>query len=134
MIFLSTGYSIQLSTEAITIIYSVIDRNRRELEYMLVQVLLMVFWIQAATTACSLTGSAASIACISMICTLFLLLRSTYTVQVRPKKFIFQILSPVLVSILPASAMYAISVIFSETGKVRLITALDFLPFKQKRG
>ena len=163
MIFLSIGYSIQLSTGPITLIFRGIDRNGRELEYMLVQALLMVIWIPAATTVYGLTGAAAAIACSSMVSTLFLFWRSNYTFQVRPKEFIFRTLLPILVTFLPASAIYAISVIFPTTGRVadivqdlacgtgyvliclalfwtivlnsdEKIKAMELLPFKKIRG
>jgi O-antigen/teichoic acid export membrane protein len=118
MIFLSIGYSIQLSTGPITLIFRGIDRNGRELEYMLVQTILMVIWIPAATTAYSLTGAAAAIACSSMVSTLFLFWRSNYTFQVQLKEFIFKAVLPILVTILPASAVYAITVIFPTTGRI----------------
>jgi O-antigen/teichoic acid export membrane protein len=163
MIFLSIGYSIQLSTGPITIIFRGIDRNGRELEYMLVQTLLMVIWIPAATTVWGLTGAAIAIACSSMVSTLFLFWRSNYTFQVGPKEFIFKTLLPVLVTFLPASAIYAISVIFPTTGRVadivqvlacgtgyvliclamfwtivlnsdEKIKAMELLPFKKQKG
>lgn len=162
MIFLSIGYSIQLSTGAITMIFRGIDRNGRELEYMLVQVLLMVIWIPAATTAYGLIGSAAAIACSSMVSTLFLFWRSNYTFQVRPKEFISRTLLPICVTFFPASAIYAITLFFPTTGRIAGIIqvmvcgiaytllscalfwttvlnssekrkAMELLPFKQKR-
>lgn len=118
MIFLSIGYSVQQSTGPINMIFRGINRNGRELEYMLVQVLLMSIWIPAALIAWGLTGSAIAIACSSIVSTLFLFWRSNYTFQVQLKEFIFRAILPVFVTFLPASAIYAISVIFPTAERV----------------
>jgi O-antigen/teichoic acid export membrane protein len=118
MIFLSIAYSIQLCTGPITMIFRGIDRNGRELEYMLVQVILMVIWIPAGTTAWGLVGSAAAIACSSIVSTLFLLWRSNNTFRIRFREFITGTFFPALVPLLPAVAVFTVSQIWSAEGRI----------------
>lgn len=161
MIFLSIAYAIQLSTGPITMIFRGIDRNGRELEYMLVQAVLMVIWIPLGTTSFGLTGAAASIACSSTISTLFLFWRSNATFLVRPREFFSFSILPSFVPLLPAALIFAITDIFPVTGRLQGIlqvlicgtvyvliagalfwatvlnrdektTAMELLPFKRK--
>jgi O-antigen/teichoic acid export membrane protein len=125
MIFLSTAYSIQLCTGPITMIFRGIDRNGRELEYMLVQVILMVIWIPAGTIAWGLIGSAAAIACSSIVSTLFLFWRSNNTFRIRFRKFVPFTVIPALVPLLPAVAVFAVSEIYPAEG--RLMAVLQVL-------
>lgn len=121
MIFLSIAYAIQLCTGPITMIFKGINRNGRELEYMLVQALLMLLWIPAATTAWGLTGAAASIALSSFFSTLYLIWRSNHTFRIRFREFFSICILPVFVPLVPAAAIYAISTIYPQTGRLATI-------------
>jgi O-antigen/teichoic acid export membrane protein len=121
MIFLSIAYPLQLSTGPVTMIFRGIDRNGRELEYMLVQVILMLIWIPAATMAWGLTGAAASIAASSLFSTSYLFWRSNATFRIRPGEFIPAALFPVFVPIIPALPVFAVTSMFPATGRIPAI-------------
>ncbi|TLU82830.1 MAG: polysaccharide biosynthesis protein [Chlorobium sp.] len=161
MIFLSTAYAIQLSTGPITMIFRGIDRNGRELEYTLVQAILMLIWIPLGTASFGLTGAAASIVCSSSVSTLFLFWRSNITFTVRLREFITFSILPSFIPLLPAALISYITFIFPVSGRLQGIIqvlacgtvyvltavmllwatvlnrdekkiALDLLPFKRK--
>ncbi|MCF8383071.1 MAG: polysaccharide biosynthesis C-terminal domain-containing protein [Chlorobium sp.] len=121
MIFLSTAYAIQLCTGPITMIFRGIDRNGRELEYMLVQLILMVVWIPAGTRNWGLTGSAAAITCSSAISTLFFIWRSNATLKVQPREFINRTIAPLAIPILPAAAVSAVAITFEQISRLQSI-------------
>lgn len=114
MILLSIAYSIQLCTGPITMIFRGIDRNGRELEYMLVQALLMVLWIPAGTSLWGLVGAAGAIACSSAVSTLFLIWRSNKTFQIRFREFVSVTLMPTLITLVPAGSIFAITRIWPQ--------------------
>ena len=121
MIFLSIAYSVQLCTGPVTMLFRGIDRNGRELEYLLVQTLLMVIWIPAGTTAWGLTGAAKAIAASMFVSTLFLIWRSNKTFSIRMSEFLGHAVSPTLLPLMPALAIYAISTIWPQTGRINLM-------------
>jgi O-antigen/teichoic acid export membrane protein len=121
MIFLSIAYSVQLCTGPVTLLFRGINRNGRELEYMLVQALLMVLWIPSGTMAWGLTGSAAAIAASMFVSTLFLIWRSNNTFSVGMGKFLVHSVAPALLPMLPALAIYGISRLWPQTGRVNLM-------------
>jgi O-antigen/teichoic acid export membrane protein len=121
MIFLSIAYSIQLCTGPITMIFKGIDRNGRELEYMLVQVILMVLWIPSATTAWGLTGAAASIAASSVVSTLFLIWRSNITFRIQFREFFSFSILPSFIPLIPAALIFAITTVLPQTGRLATI-------------
>lgn len=124
MIFLSIGYAVQQCTGPVNMIFRGIDRTGKELEYMLVQGLLMLIWIPAATIAYGLSGAAAAIAISSITSTLFLFWRSGYTFQVKIREFIVRSLLPALVPVLPGCFFYAVTVLFPVTGRISIIVQL----------
>jgi O-antigen/teichoic acid export membrane protein len=115
MVLLSTAYSIQLCTGPITLIFRGIDRNGRELEYMMIQMILMVFWIPAGTMVWGLKGSAGAIACSSAVSTLFLIWRSNKTFQIRFQQFVSVAILPALSTLLPAGMIIAITKMWPQT-------------------
>jgi O-antigen/teichoic acid export membrane protein len=124
MIFLSIGYAVQQCTGPINMIFRGINRTGKELEYMLVQLVLMVIWIPAGTIAYSLSGAAAAIALSSITSTLFLFWRSGYTFQVNMKEFVVRSLLPALVPIIPGSFFYAVTLFFPLTDRLAIIVQL----------
>ena len=124
MIFLSIGYAVQQCTGPINMIFRGINRTGKELEYMLVQVVLMVIWIPAGTIAYGLSGAAAAIALSSITSTLFLFWRSGYTFQVKIKEFVLRSLLPALVPLLPGCFFYAVTVFFPVTDRIAIIVQL----------
>ena len=118
MILLSTAYSIQLCTGPITMIFRGIDRNGRELEYMLVQALMMVLLIPAATMAWGLVGAAGAVACSMTISTLFLIWRSNRTFRIRFQEFVSFTVLPALIPLLPAGTIFAITRIWPQTERL----------------
>jgi O-antigen/teichoic acid export membrane protein len=121
MVFLSIAYSIQLCTGPVTLLFRGIDRNGRELEYMLVQTLLMVLWIPAGTIAWGLSGAAASIAASSLFSTMFLVWRSNNTFSIRMGEFLVYSVLPALLPLLPALLIFAISKFWPQTGRLYLM-------------
>lgn len=121
MMFLSTAYAIQLCTGPITMIFRGIDRNGRELEYMLVQLILMVIWIPAGTRLWGLTGSAAAITCSSAISTLFFIWRSNATLKVPLREFISRTIAPLAIPVLPAAAVSAAAITFEQASRMQSI-------------
>jgi len=121
MIFLSIAYSIQLCTGPVTLLFRGIDRNGRELEYMLVQTLLMVIWIPAGTMVWGLTGAAGAIAASSFISTLFLVWRSNNTFRIRMGRFFSHSVLPALVPLLPALLIFGVSELWPQTGRLNLM-------------
>ncbi len=124
MIFLSIGYAVQQCTGPVNMIFRGINRTGKELEYMLVQGLLMLIWIPAALLAYGLSGAAAAIALSSISSTLFLFWRSGYTFQVRIREFVVRSLLPALVPVLPGSFFYAVTVLFPVTGRIPIIVQI----------
>ena len=124
MIFLSIGYAVQQCTGPINMIFRGINRTGKELEYMLVQVVLMVIWIPAGTIVYGLSGAAAAIALSSITGTLFLFWRSGYTFQVKIKEFLVRSLLPAVVPLLPGCFFYALTVLFPVTERVAIIAQL----------
>ncbi len=124
MIFLSIGYAVQQCTGPVNMIFRGINRTGKELEYMLVQGLLMLIWIPAAIIAYGLSGAAAAIALSSISSTLFLFWRSGYTFQVRIREFVVRSLLPALVPVLPGCFFYAVTVLFPVTGRISIIVQL----------
>ncbi|NTV24985.1 MAG: polysaccharide biosynthesis protein [Chlorobiaceae bacterium] len=118
MIFLSIAYPIQLGTGPVTMIFRGIDRNGRELEYMLIQVILFLIWIPAATAVWGLTGAAASIAASSMLSTSYLYWRSNATFHIGVGKFISHSMLPAFVPVLPAAIVFAITWQFPVSGRI----------------
>ena len=121
MIFLSIAYSVQLCTGPVTMLFRGIDRNGRELEYLLVQTLLMVIWIPSGTIVWGLTGAAAAIAASMFVSTLFLIWRSNKTFSIRLSEFLGHTVLPILPPLLPALAIYAISTFWPQTGRINLM-------------
>jgi O-antigen/teichoic acid export membrane protein len=115
MMLLSTAYSIQLCTGPVTLIFRGIDRNGRELEYMLTQVILMVLWIPAGTMVWGLVGAAGAIACSSAFSTLFLIWRSNKTFQIHFQEFVSVTILPTLATLLPAGVIIAITKMWPQT-------------------
>ena len=105
-------------------IFRGINRTGKELEYMLVQVVLMVIWIPAGTIAYSLSGAAAAIALSSITSTLFLFWRSGYTFQVKIKEFVLRSLLPALVPLFPGCFFYAVTLLFPVTDRIAIIVQL----------
>ena len=121
MIFLSIAYSIQLCTGPVTLLFRGIDRNGRELEYMLAQTLLMVLWIPAGTTAWGLTGAAAAIAGSMSASTLFLIWRSNGTFGIGTGEFLVRGVLPALAPLLPGALIFAISTLWPQAGRLNLM-------------
>ncbi|NTW11358.1 MAG: polysaccharide biosynthesis protein, partial [Chlorobiaceae bacterium] len=121
MIFLAIAYPVQLGTGPVTMIFRGINRNGRELEYMIVQVLLMIIWIPAATTVWGLTGAAASITASSVVSTSYLYWRSNAAFLIRPGEFITHTLLPALVPMLPAVMVFAVTWMFPVAGRIQVI-------------
>lgn len=121
MIFLSIAYSIQLTTGPITMLFRGIDRNGRELEYMLVQTLLMVLWIPSGTIAWGLTGAALAIAASSLVSTLFILWRSNQTFSIRLPEFLAHSILPALIPVPPALLIFGVSRWWPQTGRIALL-------------
>ncbi|NTU96936.1 MAG: polysaccharide biosynthesis protein [Chlorobiaceae bacterium] len=121
MIFLSIAYPIQLGTGPVTMIFRGINRNGRELEYMLIQLILMVIWIPSATMEWGLTGAAASIALSSIVSTSYFYWRSNATFLIRFREFIPHTIFPVFVPVVPALLVFAVTCLFPVSGRVPLI-------------
>jgi O-antigen/teichoic acid export membrane protein len=121
MIFLSIAYAIQLCTGSITMIFRGIDRNGREFEYMLIQLILMVLWIPAGTRNWGLAGSAAAITCSSTISTLFFLWRGNTTLKVPLREFVSRTIVPLAIPLLPAAAISVAATTFEQSGRMQTI-------------
>jgi len=121
MMFLSAAYAIQLCTGPMTMIFRGIDRNGRELEYMLVQLILMVIWIPSGTKMWGITGSAAAITCSSALSTLFFVWRSNLTFKVSLPEFFSRTIVPIIIPVLPAIAIATTAGIFEQTDRLQTI-------------
>ncbi|RXK85023.1 polysaccharide biosynthesis protein [Chlorobaculum sp. 24CR] len=121
MIFLSIAYSVQLCTGPVTMLFRGIDRNGRELEYMLVQTLLMVLWIPAGTIAWGLSGAAAAIAASMSVSTLFLIWRSNNTFSIGLREFLAYSILPALLPLVPGVLIYAATKLWPQTGRLNLM-------------
>jgi len=121
MIFLSIGYGFQQCTGPITMIYRGLDKTGKELEYAIVQLILMIIWIPTFTYTFGLVGSAAAITFSSLISTLFLFWRSGHIFQIRTGEFIVRSILPSLVPFLPAYAIFIITQHFPANGRIALL-------------
>lgn len=118
MMLLSIAYSVQLCTGPVTLIFRGIDRNGRELEYLLVQTILMLIWIPSGTMLWGLKGAAAGIACSSMVSTLFLLWRSNMTFAIPFREFTSLTILPGLVPVLPAIAIFSFAKLWPQSQRL----------------
>jgi len=121
MIFLSLASAIQLSTGTISMIFRGIDRNGREFEYALFQLILMVLWIPAGIKVWGLTGAAVAVACSSSMSTLFFIWRSNTTLKIPLREFTNRTIIPILVPLLPAAAISATTIIIEQSGRLQSI-------------
>jgi len=108
MRLLAAGYLVQQSTGPVTMIFRGIDRCSRELEYLIVQLILALAWIPAGAVAYGLTGAAGAIVAGNGAAAVFLFWRSNMSFQVGIRDFIHHILKPALLPLTLAASTYAI--------------------------
>jgi O-antigen/teichoic acid export membrane protein len=107
MRLLAAGYLIQQCTGPVTLIFRGMDRCSREMEYLVIQVVLALAWIPAGAAAFGLAGAAGAIAAGNAVAAVFLFWRSNAFFQVDFRTFARHALKPALV---PAALAAAVSV------------------------
>ncbi|ACD90882.1 polysaccharide biosynthesis protein [Chlorobium limicola DSM 245] len=124
MICLSIAYAAQLSTGPGNMIFRGINRNGREFEYMLAQLVLILLWLPAAIKSWALIGAAASLAAASTTSALFFFWRSNYTFQTTFREILGHTLLPALVPLVPASLVYAATSLFPAENRLAAIITI----------
>jgi O-antigen/teichoic acid export membrane protein len=109
MRLLAAGYLVQQSTGPVTLMFRGIDRCGRELEYLLVQVILALAWIPAGAVAYGLTGAAAALAAGNTAAALFFFWRSNRAFQVGFRAFTTHTLMPALLPLTLAAGVYTVT-------------------------
>ncbi|MBI9086106.1 MAG: polysaccharide biosynthesis C-terminal domain-containing protein [Desulfobacterales bacterium] len=109
MRLLAAGYMIQQSTGPVSLIFRGIDRCGREMEYLLVQLILALAWIPAGAMAYGLTGAAAGIAAGNGTAAIFLFWRSNRSFQVGLRDFATHTLKPTLLPLILAAVVYTLT-------------------------
>jgi O-antigen/teichoic acid export membrane protein len=109
MRLLAAGYMIQQSTGPVSLIFRGIGRCGREMEYLVVQLILALAWIPAGAMAYGLTGAAAGIAAGNGTAAIFLFWRSNRPFQVGLRDFATHTLKPTLLPLILAAVVYALT-------------------------
>lgn len=124
MICLTIAYAFQLATGPANMIFRGIDRNGREFEYMIMQLVLLLLWLPAAIASYALTGAAAALAAGSATSALCFFWRSNYTFQITFAEIIRHTLIPSLAPIGPAALVYTATTIFPAENRLAAITTI----------
>lgn len=108
MIFLALTYMIHQGTGPVSLIFRGIDRSGRELEYLLVQLILVLAWLPPAAMKFGLTGTVCAIMVSTLAATLFFFWRSSFVFQVGWLEFAKRTLAPGLI---PAAIAFTLSLL-----------------------
>ncbi len=118
MIFLALTYMIHQGTGPIGLIFRGIDRSGRELEYLLVQLILVLAWLPTATLQYGLTGTALAIMASTLTASLFFFWRSNFVFQVSWIEFSRKTLLPGLIPGASALVIYLLLTFYPYSGRV----------------
>lgn len=118
MIFLALTYMVHQGTGPVGLIFRGIDRSGRELEYLLVQLILVLAWLPAATLQYQLTGTVLAIMASTFAASLFFFWRSNYVFQVGWLEFAGRTLVPGLIPTASALAVYLLLPLLPYSGRV----------------
>jgi O-antigen/teichoic acid export membrane protein len=118
MIFLALTYMVHQGTGPVGLIFRGIDRSGRELEYLLVQLVLVLAWLPAATLQYQLTGTVLAIMASTFAASLFFFWRSNYVFQVGWLEFAGRTLVPGLIPTASALAVYLLLPLLPYSGRV----------------
>jgi len=118
MILLCAAYFAQQGTGPISMVFRGINRTGRELEFLLVQLILLLVWVPAGTYAFGLTGAAGAFAAGTIVAFLFFSWRSNHVFQLNFKEFAVYTLSPGLLPLAAAAAIYGLTVLLPCRGRM----------------
>jgi O-antigen/teichoic acid export membrane protein len=118
MVLLAVAYLIQQNTGPIVLIFRGIDRCGRELEYLLVQLILALCWIPAGTYVFGLLGTAAAIAAATTVASAFFFWRSNHAFQLSHKDFAVRTLAPMLLPLTAAAMIYGLATALPGQGRM----------------
>lgn len=118
LIFLALTYMIHQGTGPVGLIFRGIDRSGRELEYLLVQLILFLAWLPAATLQYQLIGTVLAIMASTLVASLFFYWRSNYVFQVSWLEFAGRTLVPGLIPTASALAVYLLLPLLPYSGRV----------------
>jgi len=118
MIFLALTYMIHQGTGPVGLIFRGIDRLGRELEYLLVQLILILAWLPAAAAQYQLTGTVLAIMASTLVASLFFFWRSNIVFQVGWFEFAHDTLLPGLIPAAAGLALYLLLQFVPYTGRI----------------
>ena len=121
MVFISLAYTMQLSTGPGNLIFRGIDRNGREFEYLLAQLVLVLLWLPSATASYGLAGAAGALAAASSASAIFFFWRSNFTFQISLKELTRHAIIPALVPLIPAAGIYITTLTLPSGGRIETI-------------
>jgi O-antigen/teichoic acid export membrane protein len=121
LICLALTYMIHQGTGPVGLIFRGIDRSGRELEYLLIQLILVLAWLPAATYQYQLMGTVLAIMASTLTATLFFFWRSNFVFRVGWREFTCRTLVPGLVPLTAALVIYGL--LRTLPGSGRLVDA-----------
>ena len=121
LICLALTYMIHQGTGPVGLIFRGIDRSGRELEYLLIQLILVLAWLPAATYQYQLMGTVLAIMASTLTATLFFFWRSNFVFRVGWREFTRKTLVPGLVPLTAALIIYGL--LRALPGSGRLVDA-----------
>jgi len=118
LICLALTYMIHQGTGPVGLIFRGIDRSGRELEYLLVQLILVLAWLPAATYQYQLIGTVLAIMASTLTATLFFFWRSNVVFRVGWGEFSKKTILPIWAPITGALLIYLLLQILPGTGRL----------------
>ncbi|MEN8200715.1 MAG: oligosaccharide flippase family protein, partial [Thermodesulfobacteriota bacterium] len=118
LICLALTYMIHQGTGPVGLIFRGIDRSGRELEYLLVQLILVLAWLPAATAQYQLLGTVLAIMASTLTASLFFFWRSNFVFQVGWSEFVTRTVTPGLVPAASALAVYLLIPFLPGSGRL----------------
>jgi len=121
MVLIALAYTLQLATGPGNLIFRGIDRNGRELEYLIAQMSLLLLWLPAATVSYGLNGAAVALAAASGGSTIFFFWRSNHTFQIPFSAIVKQAILPAMAPLVPAVLVYCSTTILPSADRLSSI-------------
>ncbi|MBM9520182.1 oligosaccharide flippase family protein [Desulforhopalus vacuolatus] len=118
MIFLALTYMIHQGTGPVGLIFRGIDRSGRELEYLLVQLVLVLAWLPVAALQYQLTGTVLAIMGSTLASSFFFFWRSNFVFQVGWGEFVRKTMVPGLVPAASALVVYLLLPLVPYNGRI----------------